>query len=635
MSKQTKKFKTEVQELLNLVISSLYSNRDIFLRELVSNSSDAIDKLRFEAFQNKDLLPTTPEWKIKIFADKDAKTLKIVDNGIGMSSEDLENNLGTIAKSGTKAFMEKLQENKDNTELIGQFGVGFYSAFMAADKISVLTKKAGEDTAWIWESDGTEEYTLEETSKDEQGTEITLHLKDDAENYLEEYELRQIIKKYSNYLEYPVNMDIVRTEKPRDEEGNEIEGADEETIITEETLNDQKALWTRSKNDISDEEYEEFYKHISHDWNKPLETIHYNAEGAQEFKSILFLPEKAPMDLYQPNDQAGIHLYVKRIFIMDDCKKLLPEYLRFVKGIVDSSDLPLNVSREILQEDKLISKIEKALTKKVLDTLKVMKKKDLEKYEKFYAEFGKVLKEGLHSDFTNKDKLLELVLFESTNTDAGKLTSLKDYTERMPEDQKDIYFITGSSRTAVENSPHLEAFRKKGYEVLFLVDPIDEWIVQSVTEYDSKPLKSVTKGDIDLDDQTEEEKKKEQEEFKTPLEAMQKVLDENVKEVRFSNRLTDSPACLVADEHAMGANMERIFAAMNQEVPVQKRILELNKDHDLIKIVLDKATADSADLGEYAELLYDQALLTEGSPVVDPAKFAKRITDLMLSKAQA
>ena len=635
MSKQTKKFKTEVQELLNLVISSLYSNKDIFLRELVSNSSDAIDKLRFEAFQNKDLLPTIPDFKVKIEADKEAKTLTIVDNGIGMSVADLENNLGTIAKSGTKEFMAKIQESKDNPEMIGQFGVGFYSAFMVADKITVHTRKIGEETASLWESDGTEEYTLEETTKDSHGTSIKLHLKEDGENYLEEYELRQIIKKYSNYLEYPVAMDIVRTEKPKDEEGNEIDGADEETIITEEVLNDQKALWTRSKSDITTEEYEEFYKHISHDWNKPLETVHYVAEGAQEFKSLLFLPEKAPMDMYQQNDSAGVHLYVKRVFIMDDCKKLLPEYLRFVKGVVDSADLPLNVSREILQEDKTIAKIEKALTKKVLDTLKVMKKKDLEKYEKFYAEFGKVLKEGLHADHANKAKLLELVLFESSTTEAGKLTSLKDYKSRMPEDQKEIYFITGPSRAAVANSPHLEAFTKKGYEVLFLVDPIDEWIMQSINEYDSTPFKSVTKGDIDLDDQSEEDKEKEKEEFKTPLEAMQKALDENVQEVRFSNRLTSSPCCLVADEHAMGANMERIFAAMNQEVPVQKRILELNKDHSLIKIVLDMATAESADLSEYAELLYDQALLTEGSPVVDPAKFATRITDLMLAKAQA
>jgi len=635
MSKETHEFRTEVQDLLKLVIGSLYSHSEIFLRELLSNSSDAIDKARFESLSDKSILDEDADWKIKIIPDKDGKTIKIIDNGIGMTMQEVEDNIGTIAKSGTKAFMAQMKENdkESNPEMIGQFGVGFYSAFIVADKVSVLTRRAGAatDQAVLWESAGTGSYTIETVSKENRGTEITLHIKEEDAEYLEEWKLRKIVKKYSDYLAYPVAMDVVHSEKPKDAEGNVIEDAEAIETIEEDILNSQKALWTRSKSDISEEEYQDFYKHISHDFNNPLETIHYNVEGNFEFNSVLFIPEKAPYDMFMQQDNKGINLYVKRVFIMDDCKALIPEYLRFVKGVVDAADLPLNVSREILQEDKLLQKIQKNLVKKVLDTLKVMKKKDSEKYLTFFGEFGKVLKEGMHTDFTNKDKIQDLLLFESSTQEAGTLTSLQEYSERMPEDQKDIYFVTGTSRSAVENSPHLEIFKKKGYEVLFFLDPIDEWVAQGLTEYDSKPVKSIAKGDVDFDDQDEEEKKKEAEEFKGSLTLIQKFLDEDVKEVRFSSRLTDSPCCLVADENAMSANMERLMKSMNQEMPKQKRILELNKEHRIVKHILELADKDaqSEELKNYSGLLYDQALLVEGSPLQNPAAFAKKVTGLM------
>jgi molecular chaperone HtpG len=637
MSKKTKQFQTEVSELLNLVISSLYSNREIFLRELLSNGSDAIDKARFESLSDKSIAEDGADWRLKIFADKEARTIKVVDNGIGMNMEDIENNIGTIARSGTKAFMKKLHESKQNDlpEMIGQFGVGFYSSFIIADKVEVLSRKAGESASngVLWSSAGTGEYSVEEVEKETRGTEITLFLKDDCDEFMEEWKLRKIVKQYSDYLEYPVVMDVTHSESPKDDEGKVIEGAEPIVTVEEDTLNSQKALWTRNKSEITEDEYSEFYKHISGDFGQPAETIHFRVEGNFEFSSVLFIPEKAPYDMFMQNDKKGVHLYVKRVFIMDDCKALMPDYLRFVKGVVDSADLPLNVSREILQEDKLISKIQSNLVKKVLSSLKTLMEKDYEKYVSFYNEFGKVFKEGLHSDFANKEKLQDLLLFESSSTNAGEYISLKQYVERMPSDQKEIYFVSGSSRSSVESSPHLEIFNKKGYEVLFLLDPIDEWVAQSLTEYDSKPVKSIVKGDVNLDDEDEEEIKKEAEEFKTPLEAIQKSLDEEIKEVRFSRRLTDSPCCLVADEHAMSANMERIMQSMNQEMPKQKRILEINKDHKIIQHVLDLAASDasSEQFKEFTALLFDQALLVEGSPIQNPASFAQRITKLMVA----
>ena len=638
--KTTKQFQTEVQQLLDLVIHSLYSNKDIFLRELVSNASDAIDKIRYEAHSNEALLEGNSDWKIKIIPDKTAGTLTIIDNGIGMGIAEVEENIGTIARSGTKAFMEALKEAKssNNPELIGQFGVGFYSSFMIADRVVMTTRKAGSPAdACCWESTGDGTYTIEECEKAARGTEIVLHLKEEMKEYLDEWKIRSIIKKYSDYVQYPIVMDITRTEPAKGLDGKVIEGGGTIEKTTEETLNSMKAIWTRPKNDITDEEYEEFYKHISHDFEKPFRQIHYAAEGTSEFRALLYLPAHKPFDLFSQERKKGVHLYVKRVFITDNCEALLPDYLRFVKGVVDSSDLPLNVSREILQEDVQIKRIQKNLVSKTLATLAEIKEKESDDYLKFWNEFGPVLKEGLHFDYANKEKLQELVLFESSTSEAGKPTSLKEYLARMPEGQKEIYFITGTSREMVANSPHLEGFRSKGYEVLYLTDPVDEWVVQALTEYDGKKLKAVDRGDIELDSEDEkkekEEKKKEtQEQYKGVLEFIQGKLAENVKEVRLSSRLTESACCLVADEYGMNANMERIMKAMNQDVPKSKRILELNPGHPIMQVLGRLYDADKADpkLADYCELLLDQALLTEGSPIKDPLKFTKLISELMV-----
>ena len=630
-----KQFQTEVSELLKLVINSLYSNRDIFLRELVSNSSDALDKVRFESLSNKELTVNNDDLKIKIDVDKEAKTITVTDNGIGMTSEEVEANIGTIAHSGTKSFLKEVQENKDASvpELIGQFGVGFYSAFMVADKVDVYTRNAhvASNEAVHWASEGTGSYSIDAIEREEVGTKIVLHMKDDAEEFMDDWKIRKIIKTYSDFLSYPINMDVEKSvPKPGQED---VEEKETETIVEEETLNSMKAIWTRSKSDVTDEEYNEFYRHVSSDYNDPANVIHYRAEGNLEFDSLLFIPERASSDMFTQGESKGVSLYVKRIFIMDDCKDLLPEYLRFVKGVVDSSDLPLNVSREILQEDKIIRTIRKNLVKKILGSLKSTKKKDFDKYVKFWAEFGKVIKEGISSDYENKEKLQELLIFESSSTEAGKFTTLEDYAKRMPEEQKDIYYITGMSRDALENSPHLESFKKNGHEVLFFTDPIDEWVSQGLTEYDGKPLKSVTKGDVNVDETEKEELKQENEKFKSPLESIQKILDSEIKEVRFSSRLTDSPCCLVADEYGMGINMENIYRAMNQDIPHQKRILELNRENSIVKHMLSLAESNAADekLQDYAGLLYDQALLIEGSPIKDPVKFTQRINQLMAS----
>ena len=646
MAKVTKHFQTEVQQLLDLVIHSLYSNRDIFLRELISNASDAIDKARFESHTNPAVLENDPDWKIKLIPDKDAGTLTIRDNGIGMSMEEVESNIGTIAKSGTRAFLENLkgQNIKDHPEMIGQFGVGFYASFMAADKVTLVTRRAGERTAATrWESVGDGSYTIEECSKETRGTDVTLHLKEDMREYLDEWRIRSIVKKYSDYVQYPVTMDITREELPQGIDGKPIEGAEKIKKVEEETLNSMKAIWTRPKSEITEDEYNEFYKHISHDFNNPLRTIHYAAEGTSEFKALLYIPEQKQFDLFLHDPhRKGVHLYVKRVFITDRCENLLPEYLRFVKGVVDSSDLPLNVSREILQEDVQIKRIQKNLVGKVLGTLAEMKEKTPEDYLKFYGEFGAVLKEGIHFDHANKEKLQELLLYQSSKTEPGKYVSLKEYVERMPSAQKEIYYITGTDRSAVENSPHLEICRRKDYEVLFLIDPIDEWVAQSLMEYDGKKLKSVLKGELEVD--TEEEKKEKevkQEEAKKQylglLEFIKDKLAEKVQEVRLSSRLTDSACCLVADEYGMNAHMERILKAMNQDVPESKRILELNPDHAIMQILnrLYEQDRGSGKLADYCELLYDQALLTEGSPIKDPLRFTKLISELMVFEGEA
>jgi molecular chaperone HtpG len=640
MATEKKEFKTEVQQLLNLVIHSLYSNKDIFLRELISNGSDAIDRLSFEALSNKELIKDDPEFRIKLFVDNEAKTLRIEDNGIGMTRDELEKNIGTIAHSGTRRFMEELKKGKAkaNPELIGQFGVGFYSAFMVADNVILKTRPATGNESWTWESSGDGTYEISEGGRDKRGTEITLHLNESSRDYIVEFRLRQIIKKYSDFVEYPVVMDIIRDETPMDDEGKPKEGAEKQTTVTEETLNSMKAIWMRPKSEVKKEEYNEFYKHVSHDYTDPLKTIHYSAEGKIEFKALLYLPAKAPFDMFQQEGtKHGIHLYVKRIFIMDNCEALLPRYLRFAKGVVESNDLPLNVSREILQEDVIIKKIEKSVTTKILSELKSMMKKSEEDYLNFYREFGKVLKEGIEVDPTNKDKIKDLLLFESSRTEPGRYVSFKEYTERMALDQKEIYYITGTSRSAVENSPHLEVFKKKEIEVLFMTEPVDEFILSSFGEYDEKSLKSIAQGDIDLGTEEEnkiadEQKKEASGKYKKLIKKVQDSLKDEVKEVRLSDRLTDSASCLVTDDGDMNPQMERIFAAMNQQVPETKRILELNPDHPVIETMNDLFTADKKNpkLADYSELLYDQALLTEGIAIKDPARFARLVTGLMV-----
>lgn len=645
MSKTTKQFQTEVQQLLDLVIHSLYSNRDIFLRELISNASDAIDKVRFEAHSNEALLEGNADWQIKLIPDKTAGTLTIRDNGIGMTAEEVETNIGTIAHSGTRAFLKNIKEQNlaEHPEMIGQFGVGFYASFMVADRVTLITRKGGDGTqnGCRWESAGDGSYTIEECTKEGRGTDIVLHLKEEMKEYLDEWKIRTIVKKYSDYVQYPIVMDITREEPVTDADGKVIEGGGTIEKTTTETLNSMKAIWTRPKSEISDEEYEEFYKHISHDYDKPFKTIHYAAEGVSEFRALLYLPAHKPFDLFMPDRKRGINLYVRRVFITDNCEHLIPDYLRFVKGVVDSSDLPLNVSREILQEDVQIKRIEKNLVGKVLATLAETREKEPEGYLAFYKEFGPVLKEGIHFDHANRDKLQELVLFESTATQQGEYVSLKEYVARMPEGQKEIYYITGTAREALEQSPHLEIFRKKGYEVLFLTDPVDEWVVQHLTEYDGKKLKGVDRGDLELD--TEEEKKEKEakkeeavKQYKDLLGFIQERLKEQVKEVRFSGRLTDSACCLVADDYGLNANMERILKAMNQAVPESKRILELNPEHPLLQVLgrLYEKDKGNARLADYCELLYDQALLTEGSPIKDPLRFTRLVAELMVAEGK-
>ncbi len=638
MAKNKKKFKTEVQELLNLVIHSLYSNTDIFIRELVSNGSDAIDKLRFESLTKPDLIDKDTSLKIKIIPDKESNTLTISDNGIGMTREEIEANLGTIAHSGTRAFLDQLKESAtESPDFIGQFGVGFYASFMVADNVEVISRKAGQASAVKWESTGDGSYSVDDAEKESCGTDVILSLKDDKKDYLEEWTIKKIIKLYSDFVEYPVVMDISREETPTDKDGKEIKDTEKVTVIEEETLNSMKAIWMRPKKDVKDDEYNEFYKHISHDYTDPLTKIHYLAEGAIEFRALLYLPSKAPYDQFTRDERKGVHLYVKRIFIMDDCKELMPEYLRFVKGVVESNDLPLNVSREILQEDVLLKKIQKSLVTKVLSTLKDLKDKKLEDYLKFYKEFGPVFKEGMHFDFANKEKLQELIMFESSKTNSGELVPLKEYLNRMQSEQKEIYYISGENRDAIEHSPHLEVFKKNDVEVLFLTDPIDEWVTQSLTEYDGKKLKAIDRGDIDLDfvkdkEKSEKTAKSDDKKYKDLVGHIKSKLDELVKDVKVSARLTDSVSCLVNDEFGTSAHMEKILKAMNQDAPPTKRILEINPKHPVIKVILTMFKNDKKNkkLNDYIELLYDQALITEGAPIKNPLKFNKLISELMV-----
>lgn len=641
-------FQAETKELLDLMIHSIYSNKDIFLRELISNSSDALDKLRFEALTRPELVaPGEPEPAILLESDAAARTLTINDNGIGMSREEVVKLIGTIAKSGTREFITALKENKDKDsllppELIGQFGVGFYSTFMVADKVTLVTRKAGEDKATRWESSGDGTYTIEEAERPIHGTSITLHLKpedseDGMHDYAQEWTLRSIVKKYSDFVAYPIQMDVTRTEIERDEDGKPVEGAQEQSVTTRETLNSMKAIWTRPQSEVSEEEYNEFYKHIAHDWNEPLKTVWTRIEGTFEAQALLFIPAKAPFDLFYRDANRGIQLYVKRVFIMDDCKELMPNYLRYVKGVVDSEDLSLNISREILQQDRQIQAIRKRLVKKILSTLDDLKLNDAEKYRTFWQEFGRVMKEGIFEDETNREALLNLALFQSTGHES-ELTGLKDYIGRMKREQDTIYYMTGESRRTLENSPHLEAFKEKGYEVLLLTDPVDEVWVQSVFEFDGKKFQSVGKGTVELGSedekkQAEAERQEKEQQYKSLLACMAGKLSEYVKEVRLSNRLTQSPSCLVGNQSDMTPQMEQLLKAMNQEVPKVLRILELNPKHALLEKLQNVFAKNAEDpaLGDYAYLLYGQALLSEGGQLPDPAKFSRLVTDLMVS----
>ncbi len=628
MAAKTKKFKTEVQHLLDLVVHSLYSNKDIFLRELIANAADAVDKARFEALSNQDI---AAEWAVRLQVDKDAKTLTISDNGIGMTEEEVVKNIGTIAQSGTKAFMKAIEEEGDKAadipELIGQFGVGFYSAFMVADKVELITKRAGSDAPAIrWISDGKSSYSIEETTKETHGTEVKLYFTESAEAYLEDWKIKEIVKKYSDFIEYPIILPNITTNE------------DKTTTVEDVTINSQKAIWLRQPSEITEEDHKSFFSHISHHGGSPLRHIQLSAEGTTEFKALLYIPEQVPFNMFMPETQKkGLQLYVRRVFITDECEQLIPDYLRFVKGVVDSSDLPLNVSREILQENPLLTKIQKNVVRKVLSELKKMQDKEPEVYAKFFKEFGKVLKEGIHTDYANQEKLQKLAMYETMNGEAGKLISLAEYVQAMPESQKDIYYISGDSREQLENSPLLEYFKSKSFDVVFMTDPIDEWVVQSMQQFDKKNLKPIGKGELDLDEASKKESeaviKEATDKHKDLVTFLQSQLDANIKEVRFSSRLTESACCLVADEHDAGAHMERIFKAMNQEMPTSKRILELNPTHPLVEALQDCYTADAKDpkLASYAGLIYDQALLTEGSQIPDPLKFSRQVAELMVA----
>jgi molecular chaperone HtpG len=638
MTDKTYEFKTDVKQLLDLVTHSLYSHKDIFLRELISNASDAIDKVRFESLTNKDVLESNDDWKIKLIANEPEKTLTISDNGCGMTQDDLINHIGTIAKSGTQEFLKMLQENKakDNPDFIGQFGVGFYSAFMVADKVVIQTRIAGE-RGHQWISTGEGQFEIDDYPKLTRGTDIILHLKKDSEEFLKEYTLRNLVKKYSDFVEFPVCMDVEKSDYPVDKDGKPDYKAEPIKRTEEETFNSREAIWLKPKSKVTEDEYKNFYKHISHDFSEPLKTIHYSAEGTSEFKALMYIPSKAPFDLFRPESIKGLHLYINRVFIMDECKKLLPEYLRFVKGVVDSSDLPLNVSREILQENPQLEKIKKNLVSKILSVLKDLKENENENYLKFYGEFGPVLKEGLHYDFSNKDKIADLLLFETTTSD-GKLKSLKEYVEGMKGDQKEIYYISAESKAKALGSPQLEVFKSKGLEVLLMTDPVDEWVLPHLNEYDKKPLKAVHQGDVKFDDEKEEDAReieKKEKEHGDVLKAVKEVLKDKVKDVKFSKRLVDSVACLTAGEGAMNAQMEQMMRAMGQAVPKQQKILELNPKHKLVSVLegLHKNKEKSDTFNSYVSLIFDQAMLTDGAQLEDALGFAKRVSELMVNAA--
>lgn len=634
-TKKTRKFKTEVQQLLHLIIHSLYSNKEIFVRELISNASDAIDKARFKEQTEPDLFTDDNDYHVRIAVDAEEKTFQITDNGIGMTFDEVNDNIGTIAKSGTAAFMKALENSKkENTlsaELIGQFGVGFYSAFIVADKVRLDTKAAGEETGVRWESDGEGSYTVQEIEKEDRGTTITLYLKDPEEgdqNFTEEYTIQHIVKKHSDFVTYPVIMEVEKNEPIpeneiiKDSDGKPI-GDTFRKVRKDDTLNSMKAIWSKAKGDVTDEEHEEFYKHISHNWDKPLETIHKRFEGVTEYDVLMYLPSKAPMDLFRPERKHGMQLYCKRVFIMDDCKELLPEYLGFIQGVVDAPDLNLNVSREILQEDRLVRNIRKNLVKQIFSVLEGMEK---EKYEEFFNEFGQSLKAGIPTDFENKERLASLLRYKTTKSNDAYVT-LDEYIENMKEDQKEIYFLTGESLSSLMNSPLLESLKAKDYEVILMVDPIDEWVTQSLPEYKEKKLKSAEKGDLDLEKVDDDTKN----EYSALLSFLKGKLEDKIKDVIVSNRLKDSVSCLSGDDYGMSAYMEKIMKASGQSTPDQKRVMEVNVTHPVLEKMKEIFESDTTNpvLKDYSDLLFDIAVISEGGKLENPARFSKQLGDLM------
>jgi molecular chaperone HtpG len=622
--KETLGFQAEVKQLLQLMIHSLYSNKEIVLRELISNASDASDKLRFSALSDNTLYGGDSDLKIRIAFDKAPRTLTITDNGIGMSRAEVIENIGTIAKSGTKEFFNSLTgDQAKDANLIGQFGVGFYSAFIIADKVTLTTLRAGETEAVKWESAGEGDFTLEPAEKKTRGTEIVLHLREGEDEFLNDWKLKSIIRKYSDHITLPIVM-----------KASEWKDGEQVPTDEDETVNKASALWARSKSDITEEEYQEFYKHVSHDFENPLAWSHNRVEGNQEYISLLYVPSKAPFDLYDRERSQGIKLYVKRVFILEDAEKLMPQYLRFVRGVIDSADLPLNVSREILQHSKDIDAIKSASVKKVLGLLEDLAENKPEQYQAFWGEFGRVLKEGPGEDFANKEKIAGLLRFASTNLDTeAQVVGFKDYIARMKEGQEAIYYITADSFAAAQHSPHLEIFRKKGIEVLLLSDRVDEWMLGGLTEFDGKKLQSIAKGDLDLgklEDEAEKEAKKQVEDAaKDLIDKVKATLGEQVKEVRVTHRLTDSPACLVAGENDLSGNLERMLKAAGQKTPESKPTLEINPMHGLVERL--KVEKDDAKFNDLAHLLFDQALLAEGGQLNDPASFVKRMNSLLIS----
>ena len=620
--KENMEFQTEVNQLLQLMIHSLYSNKEIFVRELISNASDACDKLRFEAISNDALYEGDPELRIEVEFNEEANTVTLRDNGIGMNRVEVVENIGTIAKSGTKEFLSKMTgDAAKDSNLIGQFGVGFYSSFIVADKVTLTTRRAGDkaNQAVIWESDGQSGFTLEDTNKEAHGTEIVLHLKEEEKEFANSWRLRSVISTYSDHIPLPVKM----------------LKADEEGKLTEEweVVNKANALWTEPKSSLKDEDYQEFYKHISHDYENPLAWSHNHVEGNLEYKSLLYVPAKAPFDLWEPEQKNGIKLYVQRVFIMDDTKNLMPNYLRFVRGVIDSSDLPLNVSREILQSNKTVDSMRKASVKKVLGLLDKMSKNEKEKYQTFWNEFGKVMKEGPAEDFANKEQIAKLLRFSSTEADSEEQTvTLEDYVSRMKDEQEEIYYITADSFTSAKNSPHLEVFRKKGIEVLLLSDRVDEWLTNGLQEFDGKKLQSVAKGELDLGKFDSDEDKKEQEKAEesagSVIKHLKEVLGDKVEDVRVSHRLTSSPSCIVLNEQDMALYMQNLMKQAGHEMPESKPVLEINPTHPLIERM--EAETDDEQFSDWADILFDQALLAEGAQLEDPAGFVSKLNKLML-----